>query len=100
MIDITTITSAIITLLAALITAFLIPYIKKKLSKEDYSLLLEWTHTAVYAAEQIYRGVGRGEEKKQFVVDFLYSKGYKIDVETINTVIEAAVNTLNANLII
>ena len=39
-------------------------------------------------------GSGRGAEKKAYVVEFLYSKGIKIDAETLDKLIEAAVLNL------
>ena len=49
---------------------------------------------AVEAAEQLYTGSGRGAEKKAYVVEFLNSKGFKIDAETLDKLIEAAVFNL------
>ena len=46
------------------------------------------------AAEQLYTGSGRGAEKKAYVVEFLNSKGFKIDAETLDKLIEAAVFNL------
>ena len=47
------------------------------------------------AAEQLYKGAGRGEEKKQYVIDFLKQKGFKVDEESVINAIEAAVKQLN-----
>ena len=79
MIDITNVVSAVITLLVAVITTFLIPYLKA------------WTKVAVEAAEMIYNGAGRGAEKKAYVLEYLNSKGYKLDSDTIDKLIESAV---------
>ena len=46
----------------------------------------------VAAAEQLYKGQGRGEEKKKYVLEFLASMGFTVDEEAINAAIEAAVN--------
>ena len=46
---------------------------------------------AVEAAEMIYVGTGRGEEKKAYVVQYLNSKGYTLDADSINNLIESAV---------
>lgn len=53
-----------------------------------------WVTVAVEAAEQLYTGSGRGAEKKAYVVEFLNSKGFKIDAETLDKLIEAAVFNL------
>lgn len=94
-IDITTIISAVVALFIAAATGFLIPWIKSKTSDAQRKELIAWTKIAVAAAEQRFQGQGRGQEKKQQVIAFLKSKGFKIDEESINTIIEAAVKQLN-----
>lgn len=91
MTDITNITSAVITLIIALVTTFLIPWLKTKLDAEKFEQVKAWTKVAVDAAEMIYKGAGRGEEKKAYVLEYLNSKGYTLDEESINNLIEAAV---------
>ena len=54
MTDLTPIINIIIALLGALVTAFVIPWIKRKLSKEDQENLIFWVKIAVSAAQQIY----------------------------------------------
>ncbi len=61
--DITPIMEAGFTLIGALVTAFLIPYIKSKTTDAQRKEMLEWVKIAVAAAEQIYKGQGHGEEK-------------------------------------
>lgn len=94
MIDLTPIANAAITLATALITAFLIPYIKSKTTTEQQSQIKAWARIAVSAAEQIYSGPGRGAEKKEYVQSFLQSKGYKVDFDTLDTLIESEVSLL------
>lgn len=91
--DITSIIEIVITLLSALVTTFLIPYIKKKISAEKLAELQKWIGIAVEAAEQIY-GSKTGTQKKEYVVSFLRSKGFVIDSEEVNTLIEAEVHKL------
>lgn len=50
-----------------------------------------WVNIAVEAAEMIYTGTGRGEEKKQYVLDFLNSKGFTLNTAEIENLIEPAV---------
>lgn len=92
---ITTIINTIIALLAAVVGTFLIPWIKSKTTDSQRKELIAWVKIAVAAAEQIYKGQGRGEEKKQHVLEFLKSKGFTLDEESINNAIEAAVKQLN-----
>lgn len=95
MIDITPIVNAVIALLAAGVSVFLIPWIKSKTTDEQRKELLEWVKIGVAAAEQLYEGQGRGEEKKKYVLKFLASMGFTVDEEAVNAAIEAAVNQLN-----
>lgn len=91
MIDLTDIISAVITLIVAVITTFLIPYLKSKVDEMKFENIKTWVKVAVEAAEMIYTGTGRGEEKKAYVLNYLNSKGYTIDTESINNLIESAV---------
>ncbi len=91
MTDLTNIVSAIITLIVAVITTFLIPYLKAKVDAEKFAKIKNWVKVAVEAAEMIYNGTGRGAEKKAYVESFLAEKGIKLDVDTISNLIEAAV---------
>ena len=95
MIDITPIVNAVIALLAAGVSVFLIPWIKSKTTDEQRKELLEWVKIGVAAAEQLYEGQGRGEEKKKYVLEVLASMGFTVDEKAINAAIEAAVNRLN-----
>lgn len=95
MTDITPIVNAVIALIAAIITTFLIPWIKGKIDAAKLAQIVEWVGIAVRAAEQIYNESGMGEKKKQYVLDFLASKGFTLDPNSINAMIEAAVKNLN-----
>lgn len=95
MIDLTPIIEAVIALLAAVITAYAVPWLKAKLGEKKFNEMKNWVVIAVEAAEQIYDGVGRGEEKKAHVLAFLKSKGYTIDAAEIDNLIESAVLELN-----
>lgn len=94
MIDITPIANAVIALIAAVITAFVIPLVKAKISKEKLEKIKMWVNIAVEAAEQIYAGSGRGAAKKEYVVEFLNAKGYTLDPDSLDNLIEAAVFNL------
>ena len=94
MIDLTPIANAIITLAALLITTFLIPWIKAKVSAEKLAEIQKWTTIAVEAAEMIYRESGMGEAKKKYVDGYLKSKGYTLDQDTVDALIEAAVKEM------
>lgn len=91
MIDLTEIIIAVIGLIATVLTTFLIPYLKQKLSAEHFAEVQMWVNIGVKAAEMLYTGTGRGEEKKAYVVEFLKTKGYTLDATIIENMIEAAV---------
>lgn len=91
--DYTAIIELIITLLSAVMTAFIIPVLKQKLSAEKADRLRFWVKTAVSAAEQLYGGK-TGEQKKKYVVNFLLSKGIVFDVDEVSALIESEVYKL------
>ena len=94
MIDLTPIVNAIITLVALLLTTFLIPWIRTKVSNEKLEEIRKWTSVGVKAAEMIYNESGMGEAKKKYVRKFLESKGYKLDIDTVDALIEATVREM------
>jgi len=97
MTDLTPVFNAVIALLAALITTFVIPWIKRKTSAQDREDLLRWVEIAVAAAEQLFY-VTQGPEKKKYVVQFLQDKGFTFSEEEVNAAIEGAVLRLHREL--
>ena len=91
MINLTEIVLMLIGLIFAVLTTFLVPYLKQKMSAEQFGEMQLWVNIAVKAAEMLYNGAGRGDEKKAYVTAFLNSKGYTIDAASIENMIEAAV---------
>lgn len=94
MIDLTPIFQAVITLVSLVITVILIPLIRAKLTEAQNQKLTMWVNVAVAAAEQLFRESGAGEKKKLYVLGFLRSKGYTYDSDTVDVMIEAAVQQL------
>jgi len=94
MIDITPVVNAAIALIAAIISVFLIPWIRSKTTDVQRKELIEWVKIGVAAAEQLF-GSGSGAEKKQYVLDFLASMGFVVDDNAIDATIEATVSKLN-----
>lgn len=97
--DITTIIEAVFALASAVITAIVIPYIKSRTTAQQQAEINAWVKIAVAAAEQIYTGSGRGEEKKAYVLNWLAEHGITMDEDRINALIEAAVYDLNHGLL-
>lgn len=98
-INITTIIEAVAALIAAIITAFVVPYIKSRTTTNQQQQINAWVRIAVTAAEQIYAGSGRGEEKKAYVIDWLRKHGVTVDESKLDALIEAAVFELNKGLL-
>ena len=98
--DITNIVKAIFGIVTVIVSAFLVPYIKQRTNAEQQKEINEWVRIAVRAAEQIYAGTGRGEEKKEYVIEWLYDHDLFIDLTQIDALIEAAVYELNSGLIV
>ena len=99
MINITPIVEAVFALLAAIITPVVIPYIKNRTTAQQQAEINAWVRIAVTAAEQVYKGTGRGEEKKAFVLEWLKSHGVTVDTEKLDALIESAVYDMNNGLI-
>ncbi len=79
------------TLLAGLVTAFLVPYLKAKLTRHQQDTLMTLIEIAVNAAEQLFRDEEKsGEKKLEFVKEFLRTQGAVTDANTDN-MIESAV---------
>lgn len=97
MTDLTPICSALIALAAALITAFLIPCIKRKTTAQDREAMLAWVEIAVAAAQQLLHDKA-GQERKDYVLDILTEKGYNINELDLDSAIEAAVLKLHRQL--
>ena len=93
--NITPIIEAALLLLAAIFTTVVIPYIKSKTTAQQQTDIEGWVRVAVSAAEQLYKGSGRGDEKKAFVLDWLKKRHIAVDEAKLDAMIEAAVYWLN-----
>ena len=99
-IDLTPIIEALITLVSAVITFVILPkvksYLAEKLSSEQRENLKQWVKVGVAAAEQLY-GSKTGQQKKEYVVSFLLSKGLVFNVDEVTALIESEVYKLTQN---
>ena len=95
--DYTQIISAVIALISALVSAFLIPWLKTKIDANKLQTIKTYVEIGVKAAEQLYTATD-GEEKKAYVINFLAEHGIQFDVSTIDQLIEAAVLQLHHEL--
>lgn len=96
--DLTPIIEAAIALLAAVVTAVVVPYIKRRTTARQQEELWAWVKIAVTAAEQIYRGAGRGEEKKAYVLNWLRSHGVTVDAAKLDAMVESAVFEISSGI--
>ena len=95
--ELTEIICAVITLLAAIIPATVVPWLKKKMSVQERNEMFKWGEIAVMAAQQLYHNLD-GNMRKEYVVRFLESKGYDVDTQEVDSAIEAAVLKLHQKL--
>lgn len=107
MTDITQIVTLIIALCVAVITAFLVPYIKKKYGQEKINealnqveLIQNYAKIAVNAVEQMFPG--QTEKRLQEATDYFNKQmeklGITLDEDEVRKAIESAVLELNNSL--
>ena len=93
-IDLTPLFEAIITLAAALITVYLIPWIKARTNAEQQEYIRAAAKVAVYAAEKFY-GAGNGEKKLDYAEKVLREDyGVHLDMNKLEAVIDAAIKDM------
>lgn len=97
LVNLTPILNATIALAAAFITAFVIPWLKRKTDEQELQELLNWVDIAVMAAQQLYHQHA-GAKRKAYVLEFLASKGYDVNSDEVDNAIEAAVLKLHQEL--
>ena len=61
----------VISICAALVTVYIVPYLRTLRSDKRYSALIDIVKVAVLAAEQTVTGSGQGAIKKEQVVEFV-----------------------------
>lgn len=88
----------VISVCAALVTVYVVPYLKTLRQDKRYASLMDMVEIAVKAAEQTISAPHEGKLKKaeveMFVSDWLESKGIKITSEELDKLIECAVYQL------
>lgn len=92
--DFTAIFQAILALLGAIITYWLVPYVKSKATAQQQANVAILVRTAVAAAEQLY-GAGMGKAKLDYAQTWLNERG----VNYSRAEIEAAVRDLGNDII-
>ena len=97
MIDLTPIINAAILLVAALISAFAVPWLKSKTTAEQREDLLKWVDIAVAAAQQLYHQ-SNGEDRLEYALSVLSVQGFNVDTPDVRNAVEAAVLKLHQQL--
>lgn len=99
MIDITPVVQAVITLIAVIISAVVIPWIKSKVSVSQWKNLTVYAETFVKCAEMIFRGTALGKDKKKYVLrkltELCEERGLEFSADEIEAAIEEAVKNMN-----
>lgn len=89
------ISTIIISLIGAIITYIVVPYIRSKTSAEQRQNIYNLVRITVQAAEQMYDAGLITIPKKEYVVNYLQSKGINLSEDDLDVMIEAAVRELN-----
>lgn len=83
-----------IPIIGAIITGFIIPYIKTKVSATQMEEIIKWVTKTVQAAEVLFDTPKSGEEKREYVINIIdqmfNSKKEVITKEQIRILLEAA----------
>ena len=98
--DLTPILQIVIVLIGTIITSFLIPWIKSKTTQEQWWTVQNIAKVAVYAAEVLYKGSGRGQEKLEYVMtyikEFCSEKGIYFNNDAIRQTVENMVRKMKS----
>lgn len=93
-----TIALSIISIAGALVSAYLIPWIKNNISAKDMETIVFWVRFAVRCADQLFTPE-QWEQKKKYVTAYIIDKanelGIKLTEQDINILIESCVNALH-----
>lgn len=94
-IDYTAVILAIISVIGAILTKVLVPYLKSKIDEQKLSEVKFWVDIAVIAVEKAFEGEpGRGEIKKYQVMEFIQKLNLPITEEQLELLIDAVVEEI------
>ena len=97
MINLTAIFEAVIALVLALASAFLLPWLKSRTTAEQRTELLKWVDIAVAAAQQLHHQAD-GEARLEYALSVLWARGFDVDTVEVRNAVEAAVLKLHQQL--
>lgn len=85
---------ALIPIIGAIITRYIVPFIKTRIAAAELEVAMNWVNKAVLAAEVLFKAPGSGELKREYVINFINEKINKnkvvITEEQIRVLLEAA----------
>lgn len=88
----------VVSVCAALVTVYVIPYLKTLRTDKRYAQLLDMVAIAVRAAEQTITESGQGAVKKERVIEFvqewMMAQGVNITYEQLSELVEGAVYSM------
>ena len=73
-IDITQIIIAGCTILSVGVTYIIYPWIRSKIGAAQWNNVCLWASAGVQAAEVLFKGSGKGDEKRDYVMNFIKEK--------------------------
>ena len=98
-IDLTPILQITIMLAVVIITSFVIPWIKSKTTQEQWQMIQDIAKISTKAAEILFKGSGRGQEKLEYVMtyikEFCSEKGIYFNDDAIRQTVENMVKKMN-----
>lgn len=96
-IDLTPLFQALITLMCALVTYKLVPWLKAKATGQQMENLNTMAKIAVYAAEQLIAH-GDNRRKVRYAMNLLNDAGFTADTDVLRAAIEKAVHEMNHSI--
>lgn len=97
MTNLTPILEAVIALAVAIITAFVLPWLRSKTTAEQREDLLRWVDIAVAAAQQLYHHMD-GRTRLDHALSVLAANGFNVNDTAVIDAVEAAVLKLHQQL--
>ena len=93
LLDLTKLAQAIISLAAGIVSLYLVPWLRSKLTNEQLSKAKSWVQIAVDAAEKLY-GAGNGDQKLAYAEEILRKHGIRLDTATLKAMIDAQIKEM------
>ena len=97
MMDLTPVVMIVLSGVLTYLIGRLLHFMHTKMDEEQQALLQTWVHIAVYAAEKLY-GAGHGREKLSYVQELLETKGFTLDIELLEAMVNAEIQEMETAL--